>query len=365
MNSNQRKEKILVIQPYGIGDAIFMLPFLKALKTQKCVERIDVLVGSRTKPIIENCPYVDDVIIIDKDKWKAQGRLRTLFDKRAILAKLGKTRYSLLVDVSMQPEYSFWAKFYLRIPVRIGFNYKDRCRFLTRSIALPREGFVNKHIIEYYVDMAALIGVDIKDKKPEFNISPAVTGNTKDLLGSHGILPNNYVVIAPGGGVTWGRESAFRHWPLEYFAQLTAFIRKIYAFDNVVVIGSQSEYPMGEALCKQIKGLFNLCGKTNIIEAAAILKMAKLFIASDGGLIHLAVSQDTPIITFYGPPDPMVYGPYPLHEKIAVNTKDISCRPCYRNFRMNASCITHACMKELKPGDVFEELTRRDFFKKL
>ena len=81
MNNNERKEKILLIQPYGIGDAIFMLPFLKALKTQKQVERIDVLLGSRTKPILENCPYVDNIFIIDKDKWKAQGNLRTLLEK--------------------------------------------------------------------------------------------------------------------------------------------------------------------------------------------------------------------------------------------------------------------------------------------
>ena len=325
----------------------------------------DVLLGSRTKPIIENCPYVDNVLIIDKDIWKAQGNFRTLFEKCAILSKLGKARYSILVDVSMQPEYSFWAKFYLRIPVRIGFNYKKRGRFLTRSVDLPKEGFVKKHIIEYYADMAALIGVEIKDKKPELNISPAVTNNIKAFLGSYGVLPYNYVVIAPGGGVTWGREGAFRHWPLEYFAQLTALIRKIYAFDNVVVIGSHGELPMGEALREQIKGLVNLCGKTSITEAAAILKTAKLFIAGDGGLVHLAVSQDVPIITFYGPPDPNVYGPYPLNEKIAVMVKNISCRPCYQNFRMNAACITHACMNELKPQEVFDELIRRYFFKKL
>ena len=47
----------------------------------------------------------------------------------------------------MQPEYSLWAKFYLRIPVRIGFNYKNRNRFLTQSVDLPKEGFVKKHII--------------------------------------------------------------------------------------------------------------------------------------------------------------------------------------------------------------------------
>jgi lipopolysaccharide heptosyltransferase II len=365
MNSNHRKEKIIVIQPYGIGDAIFMLPLLKALKTQKQVERIDVLLGSRTKPIIENCPYVDNILIIDKDKWKSQGNLRTLLDKCGFLLKLGKTRYSILIDVSMQPEYSFWAKFYLRIPVRIGFNYKKRGRFLTHSVDLPKEGFVKKHIIEYYVDMAALIGVDIKDKKPELKIPTAVTNSIKAFLGTQGVLPHNYIVIAPGGGVTWGREGAFRHWPLDYFAQLTALIRKICVFDNVVVIGTNSESPMGEKLEKQVKGLINLCGKTSIPEAGAVLKMAKFFIAGDGGLVHLAVSQDTPVITFYGPPDPNVYGPYPLNEKIAVMAKNINCRPCYKNFRMNAACLTHACMNELKPVDVFEELIRRDFFNKL
>ena len=39
MKKINRKDRILVSQPYGIGDALFMLPLLKALKLQKGAEQ--------------------------------------------------------------------------------------------------------------------------------------------------------------------------------------------------------------------------------------------------------------------------------------------------------------------------------------
>src|SRR5512142_1539293 len=125
-------ERILITQPYGIGDAIFMLPFLAALRQQKDVDRLDVILGSRTRILFENSHLVNDISVIDKDKWKSQGAVRTLFEKLGLLVKFQRRHYTLCVDLSMQPEYAFWAKYVLRIPVRAGFNYKGRNRFLNR-----------------------------------------------------------------------------------------------------------------------------------------------------------------------------------------------------------------------------------------
>jgi len=38
-------KRILVVNPYGIGDVLFCTPLLQTLKNQPGVERVDVLLG--------------------------------------------------------------------------------------------------------------------------------------------------------------------------------------------------------------------------------------------------------------------------------------------------------------------------------
>ena len=57
-----------MVQPYGLGDMLFITPVLRALRLVSSVERVDLLIGSRTKEIIASNPHVNDIYVIDKDK---------------------------------------------------------------------------------------------------------------------------------------------------------------------------------------------------------------------------------------------------------------------------------------------------------
>jgi ADP-heptose:LPS heptosyltransferase len=54
----------------------------------------------------------------------------------------------------------------------------------------------------------------------------------------------------------------------------------------------------------------NLAGKTDLLQAAAVLEQTALFIGNDSGLGHLAAACDTPTFTVLGPGDPYRYHPW-------------------------------------------------------
>ncbi len=357
--------RVLIAQPYGIGDTLFLLPLVKALKKNANAQRVDLILGSRTSDLARLCPYVDAIHVVDKDLWKSQKLLATVRDKIRLAAALKKNRYDIFIDLSMQAEYGFWA-LCLGIPLRAGFNYKNRNRFLNRPLSLSADGFVDKNIIEYYVDLGKLIGVVINDKKPELRLWPEDQKKTSEILAGFGLKSRSYIVLAPGGGATWGADARLKHWPVSHFARLTELLRDKIRFDAAVVIGSGQEEALGAELKKNLNiPSYNLCGKTSLVVAAGLIQQALLFLGNDGGLTHIASSLDTPLIALSGPPDVGVYGPYPARPHIAAVSKNLNCQPCYKKFRYNQSCPTIACLRDLTPENVLAELEKQGYFKNI
>ncbi|HQP91199.1 MAG TPA: glycosyltransferase family 9 protein, partial [Candidatus Omnitrophota bacterium] len=224
---------------------------------QKKADIVDCILGPRTQDLLKDIPYLDEIFVIDKDKWKNQSKINTFIDKVNILKALKKKEYTILLDFSMQPEYSFWGMFHLRIPLRYGFDYKKRNKFLTSCVKIPDEGFSKKHVIEYFCDVGSLLGIEIEDKKPDIKAKK-----------HHIEVKNKYVIISPGGGATWGKDAVFKRWPVEFFSRFMDLLKARVDFEEALILGSEKEVELGEYLNRNLKiRSRNLCGKTTLSEA--------------------------------------------------------------------------------------------------
>ena len=56
--------------------------------------------------------------------------------------------------------------------------------------------------------------------------------------------------------------------------------------------------------------VINLAGKTGLLQAAAVLAQAQLFVGNDSGLGHIAAATGTQTATVFGPGDPARYHPW-------------------------------------------------------
>jgi heptosyltransferase III len=54
----------------------------------------------------------------------------------------------------------------------------------------------------------------------------------------------------------------------------------------------------------------DLTGKLGILESAACLERASVFVGNDSGLMHLAAAAGTPALGLFGPTDERLYGPW-------------------------------------------------------
>ncbi len=153
MSSNIKR--ILIVHPFGIGDALFITPVIHALH-QNGAEKIDLLLGSRTKELFESNPRVNEIFVLDRNYLKSVPLAEKFIELISLLSRLKQNHYDTFLDFSLSRQYAFFAAFFLWIPNRVGFNYKNRGIFLTQKLTIER-GFSAKHVVEYYQDLLALI----------------------------------------------------------------------------------------------------------------------------------------------------------------------------------------------------------------
>jgi len=348
-------QKILIINIFGIGDVLFTTPLISNLKRHwpKCL--IGYIANGRTAILLENNPQVDKVFIYDRDEYQTtykQSKLQFFGKMRTALSEIKSERYDLAIDLSLNSSVSFLMRL-IGIKERMGFNYRNRSPFLTRKINLS--GYEGRHVVEYYLDILRELRVPVIDTALKIYPSEVEQKWADDICERFYLLPEDLTVaVVPGGGDSWGKDAHFKRWPVEKYAQLAdKMIEKFSA--KIILMGNHSEIDLCSYVSRKMRGsCYDLSGQTSLHQMATFLKRCKLAVVNDGGPLHVAVASGVKTVSIFGPVDENVYGPYPKAKHVVAN-KQISCRPCYRHFRM-AACEHHHCINSLELEEVFRKV---------
>jgi lipopolysaccharide heptosyltransferase II len=168
------------------------------------------------------------------------------------------------------------------------------------------------------------------------------------FLGEHGVPASKALaVLAPG--TIWETK----HWTIEGFAAVARqFLHDGFA---VALAGTKRD----QARCRQIAaaapGACDLSGKTTPAELAALIRCAEICVTNDSGVMHVAASLGKPMVSVFGPTNPVRIGPYQRPESVV--RLDLPCSPC--NYRRLSQCpFDHACMKQLTSAMVVERVRK-------
>jgi 3-deoxy-D-manno-octulosonic-acid transferase len=346
-------KKILIINPFGIGDVLFTTPIIHTLKDVFVQAKIGYLCNRRSAALVENNSYIDYLFLYDRDEFEAlRKKSFFLWLKKAIgfLNEIKEKHFDLALDFSLNTQYGFFSWF-CGIKERVGYDYKKRGIFLTKKIKLT--GYDKKHIVEYYADLLALLGLKLGHKKLELYLKNEDVRRAEEMLKEAGITESDFLVgIIPGAGASWGEDAYLKHWPPENFALLSDKIIESRQA-KIIILGNFLEKEIARTITKDMKEkAIDLSGMTTIGELAALLSKVKILITNDGGPLHMAVAQGVKTVSFFGPVDPKVYGPYPPDEKQhIVLRRNLECSPCYRNFRLAPCLKNKECLEGINVED--------------
>jgi len=348
---------ILVINPFGIGDVLFSTPLLKNLRKNFPESFIAYFCNKRVAPLLQNNPCIDEVFVFEKDEWRALWKKsRFVFIKKffMFLSQIRKRKFHIAIDLSLGRQYSFFL-WLIRVPKRIGFDYKERGVFLTHKIKI--EGYHYKPIPAYYLELCKFLDITPAEEKLEIFLKPEEEERIKNILKEYGFdLEKDLIIgIIPGGGASWGKDAYLKHWDYNKVACLIDDLIKRYNA-KIIIFGDEKEKDICEGISQKVKfRVLNLAGKTDLRSLAGFMKQCKLIVCNDGGPLHMAVALGVKTVSIFGPVNEKVYGPYPASFEHIVITKDVPCRPCYWKFRM-PRCEKRVCLEEIEPQEVMQAI---------
>ena len=347
-----KPERILLINIFGIGDVLFTTPLISNLKYHFPKSFIGYIANRRTAGFLEGHPKIDKVFVYDRDEYQnflKKSRLDFFKKFLSFQREIKREKFDCVIDLSLNSFMNFltWS---CGIRTRVGFNYKNRSPFLTTKVRL--DGYEGRHVVTYYLGLLEELGLDVHTRELEFPLKEQDLNWADEFLKRWGVSPKVRLIgLVPGGGASWGKDAVYKRWPPEKYAKLADKIVEKFSAD-IILLGDEKEVE----LCREVSGLmhhppFTACGKTTPGQFAALLKRCTVNIVNDGGPLHVAVAVGARSISIFGPVDERVYGPYPAGGHSVVS-KNLSCRPCYRRFRM-AECGHISCLREINVEDVF------------
>lgn len=151
-----------------------------------------------------------------------------------------------------------------------------------------------------WLALMALIGLDADDPMLSFPIEAA---DRRALAAVDGVPEaGRYAVLHAGA------SDPRRRWPPERFA---AIGDELSARGLAVVLtGTHGEEPMVEAVAAAMAApAVNLCGRTTLGAAAALIEEARLVVTNDTGTSHLAAAIGTPSVAIFIASDPARWAP--------------------------------------------------------
>lgn len=343
----------MIANPFGIGDVLFSLPLVRAIRAAEPDAFIGILCNARTEELVSCWPELNWRHAFEKDEfrrhWKSSRRAGIRFLSET-LGRVRDQRFDLLVDLSLGWHTGF-AGLLCGIRRRVGFNFRGRGRFLTET--LPLEGFSSRPVADYYLDLLKPLGL----QRPagvawDLTLPPEAARKAEEVLLRSGLEGANLAAVVPGGGASWGQNARYKQWPPQQFAQAADHLARQHQL-KILLVGDAGE----ESLCKEVASRMSaapalIVQVPSLLTLAGILRRCRLVLGNDGGTLHLAEAVGTPSVSIFGPADPAVYGPPPGSGHHRVVTKRLACRPCYRSFRFPPCPWDNACLKDLEAAAV-------------
>jgi ADP-heptose:LPS heptosyltransferase len=281
--------KILIIQPYRLGDVLQVTPVLQALKKKYKEISIDFVVDEVCADVVRDNPYISRLFVLDRGDIRRAAESDGLRKTAAFFGIIRDTRYDLAISFNFGPIGGMLLDACTAKEKR-GVSYGSG-RYMLSDIwtkyalaAVKKREFSKINICDVCKLMAGCGGISsrmyLKDTLSPAFIKKKFMDFKEDLpvVAVQGSGSKNYKSLKPG--------------------QNRALIEYLCRDYNVVFLGAKGSEENIGGLSDSAR-LKDLTGKTTLREHISVIKNSDLLLTPDTFASHVAAAVGTKAIVYF------------------------------------------------------------------
>lgn len=267
---------ILFITLSNIGDAVLSTPVLERIHETWPDARVDIVADPRSSFLFEHCPYRGEIFLkVKPEGWRGIVRL---------LHALRRKRYDLIVDLRTDG---------------LAWLLRGKKRLTKWTAARPK----GAHAVQRHMSVIAPLA------SPDTPIARIY------LSARHRAFADEQLKALPGRrwlalcpGANWPPKI----WPAQRYQELVWRVKDY--FDAVILLGGPNDIERNRLIAGNLPlPYLDLSGKTDLLQAAAIIERARAFAGNDSGMGHIAGAMGAATMTLFGHGPPLEYHPWGPH----------------------------------------------------
>lgn len=318
--------KILIIRFSSIGDIVLTTPVIRCIKQQVPSAELHYLTKSSFRTILEHNPYIDHLHLLEDNLDVA-------------ISNLQHYQFDYIIDLhhnlrSMRVKRGLQAKAF-------AFNKLNIEKWLLTALKINRLPAV--HIVDRYLATAAPLGVKNDGRGLDYFIGPEEYTRPEDLPATHRA---GYIAVVIGAALPTKKL------PIDKLKDLCHRIQH-----PMILLGGPEDAADGDIISRiDPAKIYNACGRFKLNESADLVRMAKLVVTHDTGLMHVAAAFRRPIISLWGNTVPAFgmtpYYPEPAPRHQAFEVTGLRCRPCSKIGHRRCPKGHFNCMNQLPIAEI-------------
>lgn len=298
--------KILIIQTAFIGDVILATPLIEKLHQFYPDAEIDFLLRKGNESLLDNHPFLNRILVFDKK----HERYKHLFQ---LIKEVRTASYDWVINAH---------RFFSSGLITALSGAKKKIGFDKNPLS-----FFYSHKVQHHISASDKQGHEVKrnlsliEKFTDYELTrPKLYPNEQDFKR---IRPEGeYICIAPAS--IWFTKQ----FPANKWIELIDGIGDRY---TIFLLGGKEDV----ALCKEIQEKSTsskieiVAGKLSFLQAAALMKNARMNFVNDSAPLHLATAVNAPVTAIFCSTVPEFgFGPLSDISYIVETEYKLTCRPC-------------------------------------
>lgn len=298
-------KRFLVIQTAFIGDVVLSTAVLEKLHQYFPDEEIDILVRKGNEGLMNDHPFLHEVLIWDKKDGKYKHLLQ-------LLNLIRKRKYDKVINLQRFASTGFLTAF-SGAKEKIGYK-KNPLSFLFDKTF--------EHDMEHGLHEVERNNKLIEDFTDNTFTRPKLYPSQNNFEEIKKYQSKPYVCIAPSS--VWFTKQ----YPKDKWIE---FIDLIPGKFKIYLLGGKSDLTLCEEIGNRSKNtqVENLAGNLNFLSSAALMKGASMNYVNDSAPLHFASATNAPVTAIFCSTVPS-FGYFPLSDdSYIVETKvELDCKPC-------------------------------------